>query len=75
MSRETFAIFEQRLEAFLARHAEVEDERVALVARLAAVERAYEELLRRVQKYEGERVAIRGRVERLLARLGLPGAA
>lgn len=75
MSRETLAIFEQQLGTFLARHAEVEGERARLASRLAAVERAYEELLRRIEKYEGERSEIRGRVERLLERLGLPGAA
>ena len=73
MSRETLTIFERQLETFLARHGEVESERARLESRLATVERAYEDLLRRVQKYEGERVEIRGRVERLLARLGLPG--
>jgi septal ring factor EnvC (AmiA/AmiB activator) len=75
MSRETLAIFEQQLETFLARHAEVEGERAALAARLASVERAYEDLLRRVQRYEGERLEIRARLERLLSRLGLSGAA
>lgn len=75
MSRETLAIFERQLETFIARHAEVEDQRAALAARLASVERAYEDLLRRVEKYEGERIEIRSRLERLLARLGLSGAA
>ena len=41
----------------------------ALEARLAAVERAYEDLLERVHRYERERVEIRARIERILARL------
>lgn len=39
-------------------------------ARLERVERAYRELLERVQGFERERAEIRGRLERLLVRLG-----
>ena len=74
MSRETLAIFERQLETFVSRHAQVESERAQLASRLATVERAYEELLHRVQKYEGERTEIRDRVDRLLARLGRAGS-
>jgi predicted nucleic acid-binding Zn-ribbon protein len=42
----------------------------ALEARLAAIERAYEDLLERVRRYERERADIRTRLERLLARIG-----
>lgn len=41
-----------------------------LEARLAAIERAYEDLLERVRRYERERADIRTRLERLLARIG-----
>jgi predicted nucleic acid-binding Zn-ribbon protein len=41
-----------------------------LEARLAAVERAYEDLLERVRRYERERADIRSRLERLLAQIG-----
>jgi predicted nucleic acid-binding Zn-ribbon protein len=49
---------------------EVPLEREAVEARLAAVERAYEDLLQRVRRYEGERAEIRARLERILARIG-----
>ena len=39
-------------------------------ARLAAMERAYEDLLERVRRYERERADIRTRLDRILARLG-----
>ena len=42
----------------------------ALSVRLEQVERAYRELLERVQGYERERAEIRRRLERLLDRLG-----
>jgi uncharacterized protein YhaN len=62
MSRETLEVLE------------VPDERDALLARVARLERAYEDLLQRVRRYERERVEIRGRLERLLNRIGgLPG--
>jgi hypothetical protein len=48
---------------------EVLEERDALAARLAAVERAYGELLERVRLYERERAEIRGRLEGLIARI------
>jgi hypothetical protein len=41
----------------------------ALATRLAAVERAYLELLGRVQRYERERADIRARLERVLAHI------
>jgi uncharacterized protein YhaN len=49
-------------------------ERETLAARLASVERAYEELLQRVRRYERERAEVRARVERLLQRIGSGGA-
>ena len=42
----------------------------ALSTRLERLERAYRELLERVQGYERERAEIRRRLERLLDRLG-----
>ena len=48
--------------------------RDALAARLATVERAYEDLLQRVRRYEGERAEIRTRLERILARIAASGA-
>ena len=48
---------------------EVLEERDALAARLATVERAYGELLERVRLFERERAEIRGRLKRLLAHL------
>ncbi len=44
-------------------------EHEAIEARLQAVERAYDDLLQRVRRYERERAEIRARLERLLARL------
>ena len=41
----------------------------ALATRLEAVERAYRELLGRVQRYERERADIRARLERVLAHI------
>ena len=38
--------------------------------RLAAMERAYEDLLERVRRYERERADIRTRLDRILARIG-----
>ena len=47
-----------------------DDERADdLAARLAAVEGAYRELLRRVDRYERERREIRARLEGVLSRL------
>jgi uncharacterized protein YhaN len=62
MSRETLEILE------------VPAERDALAARLARVERAYEDLLQRVDRYERERAEIRTRLESLLARIPAPGS-
>jgi hypothetical protein len=49
----------------------LDDERTGgdLVARLAAVEGAYRDLLRRVDRYERERREIRARLEGVLSRL------
>ena len=41
----------------------------ALTARLASVERAYDDLLQRVHRYERERADIRARLEGILRRL------
>ena len=49
------------------------EERETVEARLQAMERAYEDLLQRVRRYERERVEIRARLERILARLGTSG--
>jgi uncharacterized coiled-coil DUF342 family protein len=38
-----------------------------LVARCASLERAYDDLLQRIRRYERERAEIRARLERLLA--------
>ena len=43
-----------------------------LEARCAALERAYDDLLERVRRYERERVEIRARLARILGRMG-PG--
>jgi hypothetical protein len=49
------------------------EERDALEARLAALERAHQDLLERVRRYERERTEIRTRLQRILARLGPVG--
>jgi hypothetical protein len=49
---------------------EVSDERDALKAQLARVERAYDDLLGLVRRYEQEREEIKGRLRRLLIRIG-----
>lgn len=67
MGRDTLEV-----QSFLSRHEAEVGEREALAARLKSVERAYEELLQRVRRYERERAEIRARIERLLHRLG-PG--
>jgi predicted nucleic acid-binding Zn-ribbon protein len=54
---------------------EVPAEREDAEARLIALERAYEDLLQRVRRYERERAEIRARVERILARIGTIGRA
>ena len=54
---------------------EVLPEGEAVEARLAAMERAYEDLLQRVRQYEGERAEIRARLDRILARIGGGGPA
>jgi len=61
MSRETVELLGTR------REGEV------LEARFAALERAYEDLLQRVRRYEQERTEIRARLARILARMG-PGS-
>jgi len=43
-----------------------------IAARLASVERAYDELLARVRDYERERAEIRSRLERILTEIGRP---
>jgi len=50
---------------------EVLEERDALAARLATVERAYDELLARVRFYERERAELRDRLQQLLSRIGV----
>ena len=42
-----------------------------LVARCARLERAYDDLLQRIRRYERERAELRARLERLLAVLAL----
>jgi hypothetical protein len=54
------------------RQQQVDGERQALVAKLERAEQAYGELLERVQRYERERVEIKGRLRHILARLGGP---
>jgi hypothetical protein len=49
-------------------------DRDALVDRLTAVERAYEDALARIARYEAERVAIKLHLARLLAALPGPGS-
>lgn len=53
---------------------EVLEERDALAARLATVERAYGELLERVRFYERERAELRDRLQQLLTRIGVEDA-
>jgi chromosome segregation ATPase len=74
MSRDTLEVLEERLQSFVARHAQVQGEREALAARLASVERAYGELLQRLHRYERERAELRTRLDRLLLRIASPGA-
>ena len=72
MSRETSQAFRDRLHAGHApAQARLESDSVAV--RLATVERAYDELLARVQEYERERAEIRSRLERILIEIGRPG--
>jgi hypothetical protein len=63
MSRETVELLGTR-----------EDGQV-LEARFAALERAYDDLLQRVRRYEQERWEIRARLARILARMGAGGPA
>ena len=52
---------------------EVLTEREDAEARLIALERAYDDLLQRVRRYEREGVEIRARLDRILSRLGPAG--
>ena len=63
MSRETVEVLGTR-----------EDGEV-LEARFAALERAYDDLLQRVRRYEQERREIRTRLARILARMSAGGPA
>jgi DNA repair exonuclease SbcCD ATPase subunit len=74
MNRSTLEVLEERLHNFLAHHQQVQGEREALAARLARVERDYQDLLQRVRRYERERAEIRTRLERLLDRIGASDA-
>jgi hypothetical protein len=71
MSRETPQALGARSEPFDTRH---QDELDMLICRLANVERAYEELLGRVRRYEQERRDIRARLGRILGQLAHPRA-
>ena len=68
MSRETADDLQATFRAALAPRAN-EGDAAALAARLQLLERAYEELLERVRRYERERVELKGRVARILAAL------
>jgi hypothetical protein len=68
MSRESPEAWEAGLEAALTEGAR--DGREVLEARLASMERAYEELLQRVHGYERERAELRRRIARILSRIG-----
>jgi hypothetical protein len=49
---------------------EVSDERDSLKAQLARVERAYDDLLGLVRRYERERAEIKDRLRRILLHIG-----
>jgi hypothetical protein len=67
MSREGLEVRAEEAPA-LVRHARPEPrDRDALVARLVALERAYEDALARLERYEAERAIIKRRLEQLLA--------
>jgi predicted nucleic acid-binding Zn-ribbon protein len=63
MSRETVELLGTR------------EEGQVLEARFVALERAYDDLLQRVRRYEQERREIRARLARILARMGAGGPA
>jgi uncharacterized coiled-coil DUF342 family protein len=71
IGRDAVDVLEARLQTFLVRHQEVQGEREALAARVAALERARDELAERVRHYECERVEIRSRLSRILTLMGL----
>lgn len=76
MSRETLEIRDEEPAGGLARPQKHDGrgDREALAARLASVERAYDELLARVRWYEEERRRMKQRLERLLVALGSPSS-
>ena len=74
MSRETSEALKGELGTAFTDGSRLSDEPEDLAARLAIVERAYEELLARVRGYEHERVEIRNRLERILAQIARTAA-
>ena len=69
MSRETFDLRDAAMQAAVAGAPDGPGEETVVV-RLARIERAYEELVQRLRRYEEERAQIKNRLERLLIRLG-----
>jgi uncharacterized protein YhaN len=69
MGRET----QQGLGSFLVDQQDGDAGEESLRARLAGLERAYQDLLERLRRYERERGEIKSRLEGILARLGTLG--
>jgi hypothetical protein len=69
MGRET----QQGLGSFLVDQQDGDAGEESLRARLAGLERAYQDLLERLRRYERERGEIKSRLEGILARLGALG--
>lgn len=71
MSRET----QQGLGSFLVdeHDGDGDGDRESLRSRLAGMERAYQEMVERLRRYERERAEIKERLESILARLGALG--
>lgn len=72
MSTRTSEAFRNGLGSALAEGEGVHEESRVLAAKLATVERAYDELLDRVRGYERERAEIRTRLERILSQIVIP---
>jgi hypothetical protein len=70
MSRET----QPELGSFLVDKHDRDGDRESLLTRIAGLERAYEDLVARVRRYERERAEIKSRLEGILSRLGALGA-
>jgi hypothetical protein len=75
MSRETQDVEAAAVRSLLPPRQDDRPERAeVLLARLTALEAAYRELLERLGRYERERAEVRGRLRRMLARIGTADA-